>query len=233
METGTNGNQLVNQYLTPLAVVIGAVIIAFALAYERPDAGTPPPTDTGAPDIADVKTEGNPFIGDEDAPVTIAYWFDYQCPFCKQFEQTTMLELYKNYVAKGQLRIVFKDFQFLGPDSTAGAVYARAVWDLYPHRFYDWYQAMFEAQDEEHGGFGNEATVKTLTATVPGIDAEKVEKNVADNRSAYLAAIQADRTEGSSFGVKGTPGLIIGTSLLPGAYPYEAVAPLVDTELSK
>ena len=233
METETNGNQSLNQYLTPLAVVIGAVVIAFALAYGRPDAGTPTPTETGTPDIADVKTEGSPFRGDEDAPVTIAYWFDYQCPFCKQFEQTTMVELYDTYIASGKVRVVLKDFQFLGPDSTAGALYGRAVWDLYPNRFYDWYKAMFEAQDQEHGGFGNEASVKTLTATVSGIDAEKVAKNVEDNRSKYLAAIQADRTEGASFGVNGTPALIIGTNLLPGAYPFATVSPVVDAELSK
>ena len=29
---------------------------------------------------------GAPFIGKEDAPLTMAYWFDYQCPFCKKYD---------------------------------------------------------------------------------------------------------------------------------------------------
>ena len=37
-------------------------------------------------DISKVKIDGEPFIGDLNAPVTIAYWSDYQCPFCKRFE---------------------------------------------------------------------------------------------------------------------------------------------------
>ena len=33
------------------------------------------------------KDDGVP-LWKSTAPVTMAVWFDYQCPFCKQFEQT-------------------------------------------------------------------------------------------------------------------------------------------------
>ncbi len=230
------GGAFMEKYLTPLAVVVGAIIIALAFAYGN---GVGAPSDAGAGkaqavDIKDVKTEGDPFVGNANAPVTMAFWFDYQCPFCKQFEQNVTAQLYENYVKTGKLKIIFKDFQFLGEDSMTGARYARAVWEAYPDHFYEWYQAVFAAQDDEGDrGFGDEASVKAVTATIPGIDADKVAKLVADKKAVYDTAAMANRDEGTSFGINGTPALIIGTTVLSGAQPYAQVAALVDAQLKK
>ena len=58
-----------------------ASVAAQPPATESPAAAAAP---TVAADSAKVSTAGVPFIGEANAPVTIAYWFDYQCPFCKQ-----------------------------------------------------------------------------------------------------------------------------------------------------
>lgn len=186
-----------------------------------------------AVDIKDVKTDTSPYIGDPNAPVVMAVWFDYQCPFCKQYELSTIKGLNETYVKEGKLKIVFKDFQFLGPDSTDTALFARAVWEAYPDRFHAWYQAVMTAQDEEHGGFGNLASVKELTGTVPGIDVAKVEALLNANKAKYEAAIAADRAEGQSFGINSTPSTIVGTQALAGAVPLAQVKAIVDAELAK
>jgi protein-disulfide isomerase len=227
------------RYLTPIAVLVGAVILAVAYVYGSHGAATGG-TDTGGDqaasvDIKDVKTDGDPFIGDPNAPVTMALWFDYQCPFCKQLDTTALPQLYANYVQTGKLRIVFKDFQFLGADSMTGAEFARGVWELYPDQFYAWYEAMFNAQDDEGDqGFGDQASIVAMTkAQVPAIDTDKVVALVAQKKAQYDAAIGADRSEGSSMGINGTPAIIIGTTLVGGAESYENIAPLIDAELSK
>ncbi len=224
------------KYATPLAVLAGAIIIAGVFAFGH---GSPSGTGTQGGDqqakavnIKDVKTDNDPFIGSVTAPVTMALWFDYQCPFCKQFDSTVVAKLVENYVKAGKLRIVFKDFQFLGEDSMAGAEFARAMWEAYPDKFYDWYLAMFAAQDDEGDkGFGDLASIKALTAKIAGVDVARVEKLMTDNKAKYDAAISADRTEGAAFGVNGTPAVIIGKQLLSGAQPYETIAPLIDAEL--
>jgi len=86
-----NENTGANQYFVPGAVVIAGLLIAGAVMW---NGNNPSTGGGGAPqgatvDISDVKTDGAPFIGDEDAPTTIAYWSDFQCPFCKQFEINT------------------------------------------------------------------------------------------------------------------------------------------------
>jgi protein-disulfide isomerase len=223
------------KYLTPLAVLLGAVIIAAAFTFGH---GGKPAT-TGQQqavkaDIKNVKTAGDPFIGDPNAPVTMAFWFDYQCPFCKQFEENITSQLYENYVKTGKLKIVFKDFQFLGQDSQTGAEFARAMWEAYPDHFYEWYQAMFVAQDDEGDqGFGDLDSIKALTAKIPGVDVNKVVTLMNQKKSQYDAAIAADRDEGQAMGVSGTPAMIVGKTILSGAQPYTTVAPLIDAQLKK
>ena len=77
----------------------------------------------------------------------MAYWFDYQCPYCKQEEESVFPQLEKDYIDTGKLKIVFKDFAFLGPDSDVASRAARAVWAVAPDKFRDWHKAMFDHQD--------------------------------------------------------------------------------------
>ncbi len=222
------------KYGTALAVLVGAVVIAFALSFSggfnRPsgDEGVEPM----AVDIKDVKTDTSPVIGNKNAPVTIAVWYDYQCPFCQQFELNTLPQVYSSYVAEGKVKVVLKDFQFLGDDSDTAALYARAVWEAYPDRFHDWYQAMAVNQDEEHGGFGNLESIVTMTKGL-GLDTDRIARLMEDKKAEYQAAITADRTEGAAFGINGTPSIIIGTTMLSGAQSFEALKPLIDAELAK
>jgi len=229
------------KFSTPLSIVIAGVIIAGAILFTHfspasntnVGAGTTgAQAKTLAVDIKKVKTDGEPFVGQADAPVTMAYWSDYQCPFCKRFEQDTLTQIMKNYVAAGKVKIVFKDFPFLGNDSITGALYARAVWELYPSQYFAWRTAMFDKQDQEGDqGFGNDASVKELTGTIPGIDGAKVAALVVQKKDAYQKELDADKAEGSAFGIQGTPSFIIGTTLIPGAVPYTQISAALDAQI--
>ncbi len=184
-------------------------------------------------DIADVDLADHPYIGEEDAPAVMAFWSDFQCPFCKRFDQTTLPTLVSQYVDTGKLKIVFKDFAFLGEDSQTAAIAARAVWEASPKNYYPWMKAMYEKQDDENGGWGKKDDIIALTGTVSGIDADKVSKLMDDNKTEYQTAIDADRAEGSQLGVRGTPGFIIGNQLISGAETASVFTAAIDAVLSK
>src|SRR5665213_1872767 len=104
------GNTFMERYLTPIAVIVAAVIIAgaFIFGHGLTSGTAPAATTSGTPatpavNIANVKTTGEPYIGNANAPVTMALFFDYQCPFCKQFDQTVIPTLYTQYVQAGKL----------------------------------------------------------------------------------------------------------------------------------
>ena len=232
--------------LTPVAVIIAGAMISGSIvwtsrqapesvAYVPPGAELPgqqaqPPARPA--DIAQVSLDGSAYIGDAKAPVVMAYWFDYQCPFCKQEEDVVFPQLIKDYVDAGKLRIVFKDFAFLGPDSQAASMAARAVWETAPDKFREWHSAMFDKQDGENGGWGNKDDILALTRTIAGIDAAKVEELMTSRATDYSNAMQADATEGYSMGVGGTPSFFIGKEMIVGAQPYERLKAAIDTVLA-
>ncbi len=223
------------KYLTPIAVVLGAGIIALAFMFGQGGSKENAKPADVAVDVKDVKTDGVPFIGSPTAPVTMAVWFDYQCPFCQQFELTVTPELIKNYVKDGKLRIVFKDFQFLGEDSMTAALYSHAVWEAHPEQYHNWLTAVMQAHtDEGDAGFGNLASIDKVTAEkVPGIDVARVNALMVSKKDAYTKVINDSRAEGAAFGINGTPSMIVGTKLLSGAVPYATLAAAVDEALKK
>jgi protein-disulfide isomerase len=228
----------------PAAIILAGALIAVGLFYglagtKTASTGTQPTKQ--AVNVKDVNMANEPYIGKADAPLTMAYWSDYQCPFCKAVEvggvpqiqiDPSIPTLIKNYVDTGKLKIVFKDFAFLGQDSITGAEYARAVWALYPDKFYTWRDAIFQAQDAEGDqGFGDAPSIDALIKKIPGLDDAKIKADVAANKAKYDAAIQADTQEGSKFGVQGTPGFIIGTQSIDGAVPLAQFQSAIDSQL--
>lgn len=230
-----------NNLSIPIAIVIAGALVAVAVYLgtskgASATAGNTQPQQVAqqiqgqAVDIAKVKTAGEPFVGNPNAPVTIAYWFDYQCPFCRRFEEDAMTQVMNDYVKTGKVKVVFKDFQFLGPDSQVAGLAERAVWEVAPDKFYDWHKAMFDKQDGENSGWGNRTDILALTKSL-GIDSVKVDQLMTSKATEYQKAMDADKAEGESFGINGTPGSIIGKNLISGAQPYAAVKQLIDLAL--
>lgn len=230
---------------TPVAIIIAGLLIGgglfFGLKSNKPVivdnanlkkqqvANEKPPVQQA--DIKNVKIEGEPFIGNPNAPVTMAYWFDYQCPYCKRFDKGTISSVVDNYVKNGKVKIVFKDYQFLGPDSNTAGLAARAVFEIAPDKYYEWHTAMFEKQDNENSGWGNKKDILALTKSL-GIDSVKVAELMVSKASQYQQSMDADKQEGTKLGINGTPGTIIGKQLLAGAETYSTVQQLIDSELS-
>ncbi|HXE63639.1 MAG TPA: thioredoxin domain-containing protein [Bryobacteraceae bacterium] len=68
------------------------------------------PSGPSYPTKGTLKLDGEPSRGSDTAPVTIVEFTDYECPFCRQFEKTTLPELLRKYVDTGKVRIVVHDF---------------------------------------------------------------------------------------------------------------------------
>lgn len=234
-----NKQTSLSKFAVPLAIIIAGVLVAGSVIYSnggfnsQTAAVKPGESKTNTTDIKKVDTKNEPFVGAEDAPVTLAYWFDFQCPFCQRFDLNTLSILNEQYVKTGKLKVVFKDFQFLGPDSTTAGLAAHAVWEISPENYFKWHQAMFEKQDAENGGWGTKQNIITLTKTIPGIDVDKISQLMEEKKAEYQKELDADKAEADKFGINGTPGFIIGKQLIVGAQPTDTFVQAIDEALKK
>lgn len=233
--------QILGVLLIIASFLIGVLITKVQyLEKNRTSAATLPAQEATAPDqptvkvnIKDVDVKNEPFIGDSNAPVVMAYWMDFQCPFCKRFETETLPALIEKYVNTGKLKIVFKDFQFLGEDSTTAGLAENAVWETAPESYQAWHKGMYENQDDENGGWGKKDDIIAMTRTIPGIDADQVSLLMDQKKEAYQKELDEDNAEGAKFGVSGTPGFVIGDQSISGAQPTSTFTQVIDALLEK
>lgn len=228
----------------PGAIILAGALVAVGLYFGLSHSATgtagngqPAPV---AVNVKDIDIKDAPFIGKADAPLTMVFWSDFQCPFCKAIEvggvqgiptPAAIPDVIAQYVDTGKLKIVFKDFVFLGQDSITAAEYEKAVWALYPGKYFDWRTAMYKAQDEEGDqGFGDAPSIDALNKKL-GLDAAKVKALVAKNKDAYDAAIQKSTQDAQKFGVSGTPAFVVGTKSISGAQPLSAFTAAIDSQL--
>ncbi|HRS48032.1 MAG TPA: thioredoxin domain-containing protein [Candidatus Paceibacterota bacterium] len=227
-----------------LAILISGILISAAIYFSNFQSKTtttntqPVAVESEEPqlkvDANNIDTANDPILGDPNAPLTMVYWYDFQCPFCGKFEIETLPGLIDKYVNNSQMKIVFKDYAFLGPDSQDASLVSNAIWELYPQDYFAWQEAMMTSQDEENGGFGNmESILAMIKEKFPQMDTAKIQETINNKKADYEAEILADTQEGQDNGIQGTPGFIIGTQAVYGAYPLENFVSIIDSELNK
>lgn len=96
------------------AIVLVAVAVIGIVLVNRSDG----PEGTGAiPTGSGVTADGDGVsVGEDAAPAVIEYWFDFQCPYCGQFEAENGPVL-DELVADGTARVVYHPVAFIGDES--------------------------------------------------------------------------------------------------------------------
>ncbi len=159
----------------------------------------------------------SPVGGNPKGDVTVVEFFDYRCGYCKRVNPTIAGLLKED---KG-VRLVYKEFPILGPDSMVAARAALAVWQKWPNK----YEAL---HDTFMGGRGplNESTVLAI-AGKQGIDTEALKKAMAAPEIDSILARNFQLAE--ALGINGTPAFVVGDELVPGAIDADTLKKLIAT----
>ncbi|GAB2743049.1 DsbA family protein [Nocardioides pakistanensis] len=219
------------------ALITGVMLLAPALAggggneSEAPVAGVsrdgsrPPVDGESDPFAALVRRDADDpmALGEVDAPVVMINYSEFQCPFCGKFARDTKPELVQKYVEDGTLRIEWRDFPYLGPESTTAAQAGRAAGAQ--GKFWEFHDAMFADQQPPNSGKLTEEYLVGV-AKEAGLDAEQFAKDLKSD--AVAAAVQKDFQEGQSIGVTGTPAFLVNGQPIMGAQPTEVFAEAIE-----
>jgi protein-disulfide isomerase len=156
-----------------------------------------------------------PSVGPANADVTIVEFFDYHCGYCKHFAP----ELDKLLASDKKLRVLYLDFPILSEDSELAARAAIAVNRLDKTKYSAYHAALMKQQ----GRFEEAGLIELAKKLgVKGdLKAEMAKPEVK-------AAIDMHRDLAQKLNISGTPALIIGKDVIPGAMSYEELKGLVD-----
>lgn len=147
--------------------------------------------------------------GNPKGDVTLVEFFDYRCPYCKQIEPSLDALLKED----GKLRIVYKEFPILGEASVYAARVALAA--KKQGKYAEFHRAMMATK----GDIGDETVLKVATSL--GLDMNKIK--------ADMSAPQIDKVFDTNYAladalnIQGTPAIVIGGTLIPGAVDLDTL----------
>ncbi len=155
-------------------------------------------------DSPDDLVQGNP-KGD----VTLVEFFDYRCPYCKQVEPSLDAMLKED----GKLRIVYKEFPILGEAS----VYATRV--ALAAKKQGKYAAFHRAMMATKGDISDETALNVASSL--GLDIAKIKTDM--NAPEVEKVIDANYALADTLNIQGTPAIIVGDTLIPGAVDLDTL----------
>jgi len=193
-------------------------------------------SDSAPPKLV-VSLDDDPVIGNPDAPVTLVEFSDFECPFCARFHEQTLPLIMENYVAGGAVKVVYRDFPIDRIHPNAMAVHIASECADEQGMFWQYHDMLFERQAERNG-LNRDGVVTLAVQYAEALSLDTEEFTACLDDPAVRAEIEADRAQGSLYGVTGTPAFFIGNdqsgyAQVSGAKPFESFADIIGQKLGR
>ena len=174
---------------------------------------------------------GSPVLGNPNANVTLVEFGDYQCHFCHRFFHDTEHKLIENYVDTGKVRMIFKDYTIIGPDSVNAAHASKCAQEQ--NQFWEYHDILYSNWGGENNGWASMDNL-LLFAREINMNESQWEQCMMEKR--YQNIITTSNEDAKKLGLGGTPAFfIIGPenkiTQVAGAQPYEVFEKIFDSEL--
>lgn len=203
---------LIGQYIKENPEIITSAIQDAQAEAEKAKA------DQGDAKLAELSTRifddpADPVLGNPQADLAMVEFFDYRCPYCKRVAADVDALVGEDT----KLRIVFKEFPILGPESVFAAKLALAAGQQGKYR------EMHTALMDHRGDFGELALMELAKGL--GLDVARLKSDL--DGPAIAGMVQTNLDLGREMGVSGTPAFIIGRKVVPGAISRDEMKKLI------
>jgi protein-disulfide isomerase len=155
----------------------------------------------------------SPVGGNPSGDVTLVEFFDYNCPYCRMMPPV----MAEAEAADPQLRIVYKEFPILGPNSVFAAKAALAA--NQQGKYLAFHRALYQLR-----GPIDEGKVFEAAATV-GLDIDRMKTDMKD--PAVDGALEKTGKLAQALQITGTPGFVVGDQLTTGATDLSTLQALI------
>jgi protein-disulfide isomerase len=195
---------LTRRTVTQLLAVTAAQCL---VAPSRADDG---PTEADVSRQAILHDPAAPTAGSPKGDLTIVVFFDYNCPYCKKSEP----DLERVVKTDGKIRLVYKDWPILTPDSIKGAQWALAA--KYQGRYDDAHFAMMAIP-------GPKIPAERMREAIAksGVDMDRLDADLKAYGDEITQLLRRNLAQADSLGLQGTPAYIVGDYRVTSALNYE------------
>ena len=203
--------QVIEQYIKDNPQVLRDALVSLAAREEaeRVKAGV----------MAVRNDDGDPVMGNPNGSLTVYEFSDYNCGYCKRMFAPIMQMLAKN----GDVRMVIKEFPILSQSSVTAAKAGIAAQNQGKFK-------SFHTEMMTYRGQINDASIMQA-AGAAGLDLAQLKQDMDSPET--TAIIGRTRSAAAALNINGTPGLVIGDTVIPGAISIEELQTVIDKERSK
>ena len=145
----------------------------------------------------------DPVAGNPLGDVTIVEFFDTRCPYCRKLESTMTALL----ASDRGVRLVYKDLPILGPASIMGS---RALLAAQRQNGYERLRTVIMQSPPDV----TEPMIREMAQKV-GLDWPRLQRDMND--PAITQRLGSNVQLARTLGIEGTPALVVGRTLIPGA----------------
>ena len=204
--------------LTQLGAVVAVAVVAIAVILVATGGGSK----KGIPKTAQAKTQtvsevntlvagipqsGN-VLGDPNAPVTLQYYGDLECPFCRQFTLGALPTIIQQWVRTGKLKIEYHSLETATREPEVfknQQVAALAAGKQ--NKMWDYVELFYHEQGEEDSGYVTESYLQDLAAQVPGLNLTQWTSDRSE--PALSNQVTSDAQAANALGFTGTPSFTL------------------------
>lgn len=207
--------------LKPFYVILGVIalvglgVLGYALlSQEQP---TTEPVAVALTD-ADLNRVQGISVGQEDAPVVLMEFADFQCPGCGQFATFIAPLVKERLVKSGQVRYVYYDFPLMGLHQHAFLASRAGRCANEQGRFWEMHDILY-GQQPQWSQAQDPTELFVQYARQAGADPAKFEACLRSDR--YAREVTESMKLGEKLGVRGTPTLFVNGKRVtetPGTY---------------
>ena len=204
-----------------LTVVFAVAFAALVVGAQWPGPGSGQAMAADAPAIY----PDDMYMGKPDAKVTVIEFASLSCPHCAAFNNDVLPKIKTDYMDKGLVRWVYRDFP-LNRDAFLAAILAHCA---SPIRYFSLVDSLFHSQSFWETQPDVLVALKQIGAS-EGVD-EKTFDACIDNKELKDKILARYKEAGDKYQVNATPSFLINGKLYSGEMPYEDFKKILDEAL--
>jgi len=173
-------------------------------------------------------------LGDENAPLTIAEFGDYQCPGCREFSLGVKPQLDFAFVQKGLVKFVFYDFPLISIHAHAFLAARASRCALDQGKYWEYHEALFTNQSR---WAGMSEVVGTFVGYAGEVGMDEDEFGTCLRSDKYADVVTANMRLAMELGLTGTPTVMVsqgqGMARRVQRYDFPSIQAVVEEMLAQ